>query len=785
MSFTSSKVTPWEQRRQRPAKGKSGKELAHESAEKHVLGTAVYIDDMPEVDGTLHAVVGKSTIPCGEITRLDLSGVWASPGVVDVITVQDIPGDTDISPAFTGDLILADGRVEFIGQALFAVVAETFDQAKRAVNAAVVEYNEEEAILDVKEALKRDSFVNPTHTMTEGDVEAALQSAPLSVSGEMYVRGQEQFYLETQISYALPGEDGSVKVFSSTQHPSEVQKLVAEVLDIPVNYVQVEVRRMGGGFGGKETQAAQWACLAAVFATRLNRPVKMRIDRQDDMVLTGKRHDFLNRFKIGFNEDGVILGADIELASFCGYSADLSDSITDRAMFHVDNAYNLHDCRVIGHRCRTNTVSNTAFRGFGGPQGMILAECMLDDIARTVGKDPLDVRKLNYYKEGEHTHYGQPIEDYYLPELIATLEKNCEYRQRRTEIEAFNKTSQWKKRGLALTPVRFGISFTTTFLNQAGALIHIYTDGSIHLNHGGTEMGQGLYTKVAQVVANEFDVDIDMVRVTATTTDKVPNTSATAASSGTDLNGKAAQNACITLKKRLTDFAVDYFKVTADDVRFENNHVVIRGSDGKEDWVAFAEFVSLAYLNRVSLSTTGFYKTPDIHYDPKAERGKPFLYYAFGATCAEVEIDTLTGEYKILRADILHDVGQSLNPAIDIGQVEGAFVQGTGWLTSEELLWDNKGRLASASAATYKIPTSVDIPEIFNVELFDRPAAADTIYHSKAVGEPPLMHGIAVFCALRDAVASVADYKVSPQLDTPATPERILNAVMACQSVAE
>ncbi|WP_296980194.1 xanthine dehydrogenase molybdopterin binding subunit, partial [Thalassolituus sp. UBA1505] len=542
------------------------------------------------------------------------------------------------------------------------------------------------------------------------------------------------------------------------------------------------VRRMGGGFGGKETQAAQWACLAAVFATRLNRPVKMRLDRQDDMVLTGKRHDFLNRFKIGFDDEGRIQGADIELASFCGYSADLSDSITDRAMFHVDNAYNLHDCRVIGHRCRTNTVSNTAFRGFGGPQGMILAECMLDDIARKVGKDPLDVRKLNYYKEGEQTHYGQPIEDFYLPELIETLENNCDYRKRREDIAAFNKTSPWKKRGLALTPVRFGISFTTTFLNQAGALVHIYTDGSIHLNHGGTEMGQGLYTKVAQVVANEFAVDVDMVRVSATTTDKVPNTSATAASSGTDLNGKAAQNACITLKKRLVDFAVDYFKVAGDAVRFENNHIVVTGDDGQEDWVSFAEFVNLAYVNRVSLSTTGFYKTPEIHYDPKAERGKPFLYYAFGATCAEVEIDTLTGEYKILRADILHDVGNSLNPAIDIGQVEGAFVQGTGWLTSEELLWDNQGRLSSASAATYKIPTSVDIPEVFNVELFDRPAAADTIYHSKAVGEPPLMHGIAVFCALRDAVASVSDYKVSPQLDTPATPERILNAVMACQA---
>ena len=782
MTFTSSRVTPWAERRERPAKGKSGRELAHESAEKHVLGTATYIDDMPELAGTLHAVVGKSTIACGQIRKLDLAPVWASPGVVDVLTLADIPGEKDIGPVYKGDLIFADGRVDFHGQALFAVVADSFDQAKRAALAAIVEYDEEDAILTVEKALQENSFVNPAHTMQKGDVGAALKKAPLRLSGSLYVRGQEQFYLEGQISYAIPGEDGSMKVHCSTQHPSEVQKLVAEVLDVPINHINVEVRRMGGGFGGKETQAAQWACIASVFATRLNRPVKMRLDRQDDMVLTGKRHDFLNRYELGITAEGKILGADIELAGFCGYTADLSDAIVDRAMFHVDNAYNLHDTRVIGHRCRTNTVSNTAFRGFGGPQGMIFAECMLDDIARKVGKDPLDVRKLNYYQEGESTHYGQPIEHFILPELIETLEKDCDYRARREAIKTFNAQNPFKKRGLALTPIRFGISFTLQFLNQAGALVHVYTDGSVHLNHGGTEMGQGLYTKVAQVVANEFDIDVDMVLVSATTTDKVPNTSATAASSGSDLNGKAAQNACQMIKTRLVDFAAKHFAVTTSDVRFENNHVVI-SKDGKDEWIAFGEFADLAYRNRISLSAAGFYSTPKIHYDRNSATGRPFFYYAFGAACAEVEIDTLTGEYKVLRADVLHDVGTSLNPAIDIGQIEGGFIQGMGWLTTEELLWDGKGRLASASAATYKIPTSVDMPEHFSVRLFDRPNGEDTIYNSKAVGEPPLMHGIAVWCALRDAVSSVADYKVSPQLDTPATPERVLNAVMAMQAL--
>ena len=782
MSFMSSRLTPYEERRQRPPKGRSGKDLAHESAQKHVTGDAIYIDDMPEIAGTLHLAVGKSTITCGVIKSLDLTAVKAAEGVIDVITLDDVPGLKDIGAVFEGDPLLANGRIEFHGQPMFAVAAETFEQAKRAAMLAKVEYQEEEAVLTVQEALKQNAFVRPAHVMIKGETEAALKDAPRTLSNDLYVKGQEHFYLEGQVSYVAPTEDGGVKVYTSSQHPTEVQKLVSEVLDLPINYVQAEVRRMGGGFGGKETQAAQWACLSAVFATRLKRPIKARLDRQDDMVLTGKRHDFYNRYTIGFDEQGKLLAADVELSGKCGFSPDLSDAIVDRAMFHIDNAYNFPAMRVVGNRCKTNTVSNTAFRGFGGPQGMIVGEAILDDVARAVGRDPLDVRLENLYQDGDKTQYGQAIEDYSMAQLMGQLADNVDYRGRRDAINAFNAENTLKKRGLALTPVKFGISFTIQFLNQAGALVHIYTDGSVHLNHGGTEMGQGLFTKVAQVVANEFAIDIDLVQVSATSTEKVPNTSPTAASSGTDLNGKAAQNACITLKSRLVQFAEAHYGIKATDVRFENNHVVINkdGDAKNEEWVPFSDFILMAYQNRVSLSSTGYYSTPKIHYNRDTADGRPFFYYALGASCSEVEIDTLTGEYKVLRTDILHDVGTSLNPAIDVGQIEGGFVQGMGWLTTEELNWDEQGRLASNAAANYKIPTSIDVPPM-SVELFGEANAEETIYRSKAVGEPPLMHGISVWSALRDAAASVASHAVNPPLDTPATPERVLNAVMFCQ----
>lgn len=766
--------------RKRPSKGGRGKSVTHDSADMHVTGTALYVDDIPEPARTLHAVVGKSPVAKGTLKSLDLSAVKASPGVVDVITIDDIPAERDIGPVFKGDPILAGPELMFHGQALFVVAADSFRQAKTAALAAEMDVDEaSDAIVTLEQSLAAGARVRPDHTMNKGDTDAALAAAPNTLTNELYVKGQEHFYLEGQVSLAVPADDGGVNIFTSSQHPSEVQKLVAEVLGIAMHKVTVQVRRMGGAFGGKETQAAPWACLAAVLAVRNKRPVKLRLDRQDDMVLTGKRHDFLNRWTVGFDDDGRLLGADVHLAGFCGCSPDLSDAIVDRAMFHIDNAYHYPAMRVLGQRCFTNTVSNTAFRGFGGPQGMIAGEAILDDVARAIGADPLDVRYRNLYQEGQQTHYGQVMEDFPLAELMQQLETSCHYRERREAIKAFNAQNPWQKKGLALTPVRFGISFTVQHLNQAGALIHIYTDGSVYLNHGGTEMGQGLFTKVAQVVANEFGIDLEYVQVSATATDKVPNTSPTAASSGSDLNGKAAQAAAQTLKQRMTELAVEQFGVSADDVRFENNHVIV-GSGDTEKWFTFAEYAQFAYEQRISLSATGYYRTPKIWYDRNTATGRPFYYYALGASCSEVLVDTLTGEYKVVKTDILHDVGDSLSPAIDIGQIEGGFVQGMGWLTTEELVWNDKGTLASASAATYKIPTSVDVPEL-NVELFGRPNAEATIYNSKAVGEPPLMHGISAWCALRDAAASIAGYRFNPPLDTPATPERVLNALMSAE----
>lgn len=762
--------------RERPAKGLLGQKEKHDSARKHVTGEAKYVDDMPEIIGTLYMAVGCSELPYADILELDLSDVTFSPGVVDVISFKNIPGETDIGPVFKGDPLFADKQVEYVGQALFAVVAQSYTQAKKAIQQAKVKYLPLEPVLTIEQALNKNFHVLPEHVMQKGDVKNALLQAEHIIENDVYIKGQDHFYLETQVSYVVPGEDKSMMVYTSSQHPSEVQKLVAEVLDLSINHVQVEVRRMGGGFGGKETQAAPWACMAAIFASRLKCPIKARLDRQDDMKMTGKRHDFLNRYKAGIDKEGKILGVNIKLAAKCGYSPDLSNAIVDRAMFHSDNAYHYPAAHVRGIRSKTHTVSNTAFRGFGGPQGMTIAEYLIDDIARKVQKDPLDVRKINLYKNGDSTHYGQVIENYDMLDIIETLEQDCDYRKRRQSIHKFNKEHHYIKKGIALTPVKFGISFTAQHLNQAGALIHIYTDGSIHVNHGGTEMGQGLYTKVAQVVASEFNVDIETIQVSSARTDKVPNTSPTAASSGSDLNGKAAQNACLTIKERLVAFACEKFSVEPDQVEFINNHVQITHSEWNKAFI-FQEFIQLAYEHRISLSASGYYKTPKIFYDREKSQGRPFFYYALGAACSEVVVDVFTGEYKVTRTDILHDVGQSMNPAIDIGQIEGGFIQGMGWLTTEELTWDEEGRVVSNSPANYKIPTVADIPEIFNVNLFKRPNEESTIYFSKAVGEPPLMLGISVWMALRDACASLADYQWAPRLNTPATPENVLFAM--------
>ncbi|UIP29126.1 xanthine dehydrogenase molybdopterin binding subunit [Photobacterium sp. TLY01] len=756
-----------------------GKSVKHDSAAKQVTGEAIYIDDRLEFPNQLHVYARTSTYAHAKITKLDVSPCYAFEGVAIAITSKDVPGQLDIGAVLPGDPLLADGIVEFYGQPVIAVAANDMETARKAAQAAIIEYEPLEAVLDVEEALAKKHFVSGSHQHKRGDSEGALASAKHVLEGDLHIGGQEHFYLETQVSSVMPTEDGGMIVYTSTQNPTEVQKLVAEVLGVPMHKVVIDMRRMGGGFGGKETQAASPACLAAVIAHLTGRPTKMRLPRMEDMIMTGKRHPFYNQYKVGFDDDGRIHGIDITVSGNCGYSPDLSNSIVDRAMFHSDNAYYLGDATVTGHRCKTNTASNTAYRGFGGPQGMMTIEHIMDEIAQHLGKDPLDVRKMNYYGHDDRnvTHYYQKVEDNFIHDITEQLEASSEYKERRKAIAEFNKTSPILKKGLALTPVKFGISFTATFLNQAGALIHIYTDGSIHLNHGGTEMGQGLNIKVAQVVAEVFQVDIDRIQITATNTDKVPNTSPTAASSGADLNGKAAQNAALTIKQRLIDFACSHFKVTPEEVIFKNGLVQIR-----EELKTFEEIIQMAYFNQVSLSSTGFYRTPKIYYDHEKARGRPFYYYAYGAACAEVVLDTLTGEYKILRADILHDVGASLNPAIDIGQVEGGFIQGVGWLTTEELVWNDQGRLMTSGPASYKIPAIADMPIDFRTHLLEnRSNPEDTVFNSKAVGEPPFMLGMSVWSAIKDAIRSVAEPGTLVKLDTPATPERVLWAINEVQ----
>ncbi len=749
-----------------------GRSVKHDSADKQVSGEAVYIDDRLEFPNQLHVYARTADRAHARILKIDTSPCYAFEGVRIAITHEDIPGLKDIGPVVAGDPLLAIDKVEFFGQPVIAVAARDLDTARRAAMAAIIEYEDLEPVLDVVEALRKKHFVLDSHTHQRGDSASALASAPHRLQGTLHIGGQEHFYLETQVSSVMPTEDGGMIVYCSTQNPTEVQKLVAEVLDVPMNKIVLDMRRMGGGFGGKETQAASPACLCAVIARLTGQPTKMRLPRVEDMTMTGKRHPFYVEYDVGFDDDGRLHGINFDLAGNCGYSPDLSGSIVDRAMFHSDNAYYLGDATVHGHRCKTNTASNTAYRGFGGPQGMVAIEEVMDRIARHLALDPLAVRKANYYGKTERnvTHYYQTVEHNLLEEMTAELEASADYAERRESIRRFNANSPILKKGLALTPVKFGISFTASFLNQAGALIHIYTDGSIHLNHGGTEMGQGLNTKVAQVVAQVFQVDIERIQITATNTDKVPNTSPTAASSGADLNGKAAQNAAEIIKKRLVEFAARHFKVTEEDVEFRNNHVRVR-----DEIITFEALIQQAYFAQVSLSSTGFYRTPKIFYDRNQARGRPFYYFAFGAACCEVIVDTLTGEYKMLRTDILHDVGASLNPAIDIGQVEGGFVQGMGWLTTEELVWNAKGKLMTNGPASYKIPAVADMPIDLRVKLVEnRKNPEDTVFHSKAVGEPPFMLGIAAWCAIKDAVASLADYREQPNIDAPATPERVL-----------
>jgi len=805
--------------------------LPHDSARLHVTGAARYVDDIPVPGTCLHLAFGTSSVAHGRITALELDAVRAAPGVVAVLTAADLPFANDVSPSAHDEPLLAIDTVHYIGQPVFAVVAESHLAARKAATLGRVSFAAWPALLSIDDALAANSrFEDGPRIYAKGDAEAAIAAAPHVLEGRIEIGGQEHFYLEGQCALALPQEGGDMVVHSSSQHPTEIQHKVAEALGLPMHGVRVEVRRMGGGFGGKESQGNALAVICAVAARATGRPCKMRYDRDDDFIITGKRHDFRITYRVGHDAAGRILGIEFVQHARCGWAQDLSLPVADRAMLHADNAYLLHHVRIESHRLRTNTQSATAFRGFGGPQGMVGIERVMDHLAHAVGRDPLAVRRLNFYApapaagvegglsapppsappEGisgkketagldlvarragavflsdgdvwqrptgvQTTPYHMPVTDFILHDLVDRLIETSGYEARRAAVAAWNAAHPVLKRGIALTPVKFGISFTLTHLNQAGALVHVYQDGSIQMNHGGTEMGQGLFQKVAQVAAARFGVDVSMVKITATDTGKVPNTSATAASSGSDLNGMAVQVACDTIRDRMTVFLAGLHQCAPDSVVFSSGLVQAGG-----EVYSFAQAAALCYQNRISLSSTGFYATPDLSWDRIIGRGVPFHYFAYGAAVTEVVIDTLTGENRILRADLLHDAGASLNPALDIGQIEGGYVQGAGWLTTEELVWDDTGRLRTHAPSTYKIPAFSDRPEVFNVALWDQPNRAATVYRSKAVGEPPLMLGISALMALSDAVAACGCGDLYPALDAPATAERVLQAVQRVQ----
>ncbi|MER1966613.1 xanthine dehydrogenase molybdopterin binding subunit [Castellaniella sp. GW247-6E4] len=760
--------------RPRPGEPAAGASSPHESAALHVSGEAVYTDDIPELRGTVYAALGLSAKAHARVVSMDLEAVRRAPGVIAVYTARDLPGANNCGPVIHDDPLLADGLVQYIGQPLFVVVASTVDAARRAARLGGIEYEELPAILTPREAKAEGARVLPDLRLYNGDPEKALATAPHRIRDTFECKGQEQFYLEGQISYAVPREGQGMLVWCSTQHPTEMQTVVGHALGWQAHQIQIECRRMGGGFGGKESQSALFACLASICAHLLRRPVKLRVDRDDDFMITGKRHGFYYEYDVGFDDEGRILGVTLDMTLNSGFSADLSEAVASRAICHFDNAYYVPDVDLRAMCGKTHTQSNTAFRGFGGPQGALVMEVIIDRISRQLGKDPLDVRRLNFYGVGTRdvTPYGQVVEGNLLEPLVGELEASSDYRARREAVRAFNATSPVLKKGIALTPVKFGISFNVPAFNQAGALVHIYRDGSVLVNHGGTEMGQGLNTKVAQVVANTLGLDLECVRVTATDTAKVANTSATAASTGTDLNGKAAEDAALRLRARLADFAARKYGGKPEEVAFAYRQVNANGAT-----IAFAELVDQAYWDRVQLWSDGFYKTPGIVWDKATMHGRPFYYYAYGAAVSEVVVDTLTGEWRLLRADLLHDVGASINPAIDLGQVEGGFIQGVGWLTTEELWWDAQGRLMTHAPSTYKIPAISDCPRDFRVKLFKAGNLKETVHRSKAVGEPPLLLGFSAYNAIREAVAAVGDGRGEPALNAPATPEAILHAI--------
>ncbi len=746
----------------------------HESGSKHVSGYANYIDDIIEPKGTLHGAIGYSKKAHALITKLNLNEVWKSEGVISVVTYKDIPGRNDVGAVYDGDPIFPK-KAEYFGQPLFAVAATSTELARKAVLKAKITYKILKPIIDVKEALRKKLFVLKGRKIKRGSPLKKIKKAKNYLKNSFSLGSQEHFYLEGQIAFVIPQEDNDFKVYSSTQHPSETQQIIAKMLNQKNNSIDVEVRRVGGGFGGKETQSFIFASICTLLSKKTKRPVKLRIDRDDDILITGKRHDFYADYEVGFNDKGIIEGLKIKLLSRCGISPDLSGAINSRALLHIDNAYYLSDLLVENYLCKTNTSSSTAFRGFGGNQGMMVIENIVDNIAKYLKKDSAEIRKANFYqkKQKNITHYGMKIEDNVINEIFSKLIKSSKYKNRRIDIKKFNSKSKFLKKGIAITPVKFGISFTTTHLNQAGSLVHIYyADGTVHVSTGAIEMGQGTYTKIAQLAANELGLNFDKIKVSSTQTDKVPNTSASAASSTTDLNGAAAINAINKIKKNLGSYVKKKYKLKSDKAIYRNGNVIFKGKKFK-----FNSLIKEAYLNRVSLSSSGFYKTPKIHFNNKKFNGRPFLYFCYGAAVSEVLIDTLTGENKILRVDILHDHGKAINPAIEKGQIEGGFVQGAGWLTIEELKWQPNGELLTHSPSTYKIPAVNDKPEKFNVKIYKNINKENVVNKSKTTGEPPLMLGMSVFFAIKDAIASVGNYNIIPKLNAPATSEAILLSI--------
>ena len=750
------------------------KNIEHESAVKHVTGKAIYTDDISEPKNLLHAVIGYSNCSKGVIKKIDYKDVLSSEGVVDIITEKDIEGINDVGPIFKGDKIFTSKNIEYYGQPIFAVIAKTNNLAKKAALKVKIDLKISKPIVSIEEALKKKSFVLKPKHLTRGDIKDGFKKSDNILKGKLYSGGQDHFYLEGQIAMTIPQEDNNFLVYSSTQHPSETQQIIGKVLKQNYNSIHVIVRRIGGGFGGKETQSFLFAAITSIAAKKLSKPVKLRVDRDDDMIMTGKRHDFLFDYEVGFNNSGEILALKIMMASRCGISPDLSGAINDRAIYHIDNAYFLPNIEINSYRCKTNTVSNTAFRGFGGPQGMFCIENIIENIAQKLNREASEIRKINFYKDKikNTTHYGMKITDNVIEDIFNKLIKKSNYKKRKIEIDNFNKKNKVLKKGIAITPVKFGISFTTTHLNQGGALVHIYTDGSIHLNHGGIEMGQGLMTKLALVASNEFGLNYENIKISSTDTEKVPNTSASAASATTDINGAAIVNAINNIKSGLNEFIYDYFK-TNSKIKYENNFVYF---DKRK--ISFKELINTAYLNRIPLSSSGFYKTDKINVNTKTLQGRPFLYFTYGAAVTEVIIDKLTGENKILQVDIIHDVGNSINKRIDKGQIEGGYIQGLGWLTTEEVSWKSNGVLTTHSPSTYKIPTAGETPFKFNVEIYDRGFNKEKVINrSKAVGEPPFMLAISSFIALKDAVYNANKGKNSENLIAPATAENILKSL--------